>query len=71
MQIRNVNAREAMVGASSSQYIKLSMRTCVLELDLYEATPEQVPKNRTFWILPEFFSESPNSGYLRVMQDEY
>ncbi|CAE7360737.1 PRMT7 [Symbiodinium sp. CCMP2592] len=41
---------KAMVGASSSQYIKLSERTCVLELDLYEATPEQVPKNRTFWI---------------------
>ncbi|CAE7807362.1 PRMT7 [Symbiodinium sp. CCMP2456] len=41
---------KAMVGASSTEHIKLSKRTCVLELDLYEATPEQIPKNRTFWI---------------------
>ena len=61
-----MNACEAMVGASSTEHIKLSKRICVLELDLYEATPEQIPKNRTFWTPPQFNS---NSGCLQVMQD--
>ena len=53
VQLTSVHSK-AMVGASKTQHVKLSKRVCILEIDLYEATPEQLPKNRTLWTSAEF-----------------
>lgn len=39
---------KAMVGASRARHVRLSERICVLEVDLYRSTSDDVPKNRSF-----------------------
>ena len=43
--------REAMFGATRTEFHKRSERICVLEVDLNRMSPDDVPKNRTFRIL--------------------
>lgn len=42
--------REAMFGATRTEFYKRSERICVLEVDLNRMSPDDVPKNRTFRI---------------------